>query len=45
VQGVAVADHEHPGVVHVDWLVAAHVGIPVHVLALNVQPYCAWHAL
>jgi hypothetical protein len=45
VQGVPVADHAHPGVVQVAWLVALQVGIPVHVLALYVQPYCAWQEL
>jgi hypothetical protein len=38
VQAVLVVDHEHPGVVHVAWLVALHDGVPVHVLSLNVQP-------
>jgi hypothetical protein len=45
VQGVAVADHEHPGVVQVVGSVPAHVGVPVQLLALKVQPYCAWQAL
>ena len=44
VHGVAVADHEQPGVVQLGWSGALHVGVPVHELLLNEQP-SAWQSL